>query len=69
MNATNNVKNFYSFFSPRCGIVALCMALNCLKIECTVDELMKQARKLNFTKKGEIFDGNDIIFLRRKILL
>ena len=40
------------------------MALNSLKIECTVDELMEKARQLNFTKNGEIFDGtNTLIFL------
>jgi len=43
---------------PQCGIVALCMALNYMKVNCTIDELMEKARKLNFTKKGEIFDVN-----------
>lgn len=33
------------------------MALNYMKVNCTIDGLMEEARKLNFTKKGEIFDG------------
>lgn len=41
---------------PQCGLVALCMALKTLQINCTVDDLMEEARNLNFTKKGEIFD-------------
>lgn len=41
---------------PQCGIVALCMALNALKTECTVDELMEKARELYLTKNGEIFN-------------
>jgi len=43
---------------PQCGIVALCMALNFLKIECTINDLMDKARHLNFTKNGEIFEVN-----------
>ena len=41
----------------RCGIVALCMALNTKNINCTIDELMKYAIDRKFTKNGEIFDG------------
>ena len=49
--------NYFQFLLNRCGIVALCMALNCLKIDCTIDQLMEKAKNLNFTKNGEIFDG------------
>ncbi|RNA10863.1 hypothetical protein BpHYR1_053436 [Brachionus plicatilis] len=41
----------------RCGIVALCMALNSLNINCKVDILMNRARELNYSKSGEIFDS------------
>ncbi|CAF0907478.1 unnamed protein product [Brachionus calyciflorus] len=50
-----NVESVYQS-GPQCGIVALCMALNNLKIKCSVDELMKDAREQSFTKSGEIFN-------------
>jgi len=34
------------------------MALKSLNEECSVENLMKEAKESNFTKNGEIFDGN-----------
>lgn len=50
---------------PQCGLVALCMALNTLKIQCTIDDLMDRAKNLNFTKNGEIFDVTFLFELAR----
>jgi hypothetical protein len=33
------------------------MALNYFKIDITIEELMQKARKLNYTKNGELFDS------------
>lgn len=38
------------------------MALKYLQKECTVDDLMQQAKDLNFTKNGEMFDGKFFFF-------
>ena len=51
------------YFFTRCGIVALCMALNANNILCNTDELMAYAIKNNFTKFGEIFDSEKAIYL------
>lgn len=34
------------------------MALKALKVDCSVEGLMKEARDSNFTKNGEMFDSN-----------
>ena len=36
------------------------MALNSLHIKISVDDLMKKALELNYTKNGEMFDGKFI---------
>ena len=46
-----------SFIKIRCGLVALCMALNSLEIKCYVEDLMEEAKRFKFTKNGEIFDS------------
>jgi hypothetical protein len=52
-------------FKIRCGLVALCMALNSLEVKCNIDELMGEAKKLNYTKNGEIFDSKYMIYLNK----
>jgi len=59
---------YHSTFYRRCGLVALCMSLRYLNIKCQVDELMKSAIDLSFTKQGEIFDGL-ICFMEIQIFL
>ena len=39
------------------------MALNSLQIKISVDDLMKKALELNYTKNGEMFDG-EFIFIQ-----
>lgn len=43
---------------PRCGIVALAMAMKIRSCnDITVDNLMEKAKELLYTIQGELFDG------------
>ncbi|XP_074661064.1 actin maturation protease-like [Tubulanus polymorphus] len=53
---------------PMCGLVALQLAAECLKVEINAKELLKVAQNEGWSKQGEIFNAKHISLLVEKCL-
>ena len=48
------------FFAIRCGLVALSMAAEALKLDISVNHIFECAKAKGFTKQGEMFSGKQV---------
>ena len=42
---------------PSCGLVALAMAMEALRVECSVQSLLATAQRMGLTRQGEMMSG------------